>query len=460
MGTVDREDGWYVTELLDRARDRFGTGARSLMAPTLRAFQLHGLRHWMARERDAFVQTAKAALAAALAWQFSAGVFHLYDPILASVSALVVVQVTVYQSVRRAIQYSAGIVAGMTGALAIGTYVGINVFTMCLIVLISLMIGRTLRLGTQVNQVAVTGLLVLAFGDHYGKWRIVDSVVGAVIGVVVNMVVAPPSFARTAAKEIADLADDLAGLCTRCAKGLRGQNERNQAAESGAVTAGANAATSTATMADPAKTESAAQSQAQRDEQWEHTQALDWLERSRVLGRAARATRQVAQQAEESLRYHPRKSVYLADVHQVDEAAIALDHVAAQLNSLMRSLTDLSGGASGIPADHREVPEELIRLLDDAAKALNAFGRLQLPDKASPRVYEELSALISSSKPHAKAAAEAMHPESDDPAMLWSIHGALLDDTRRILRELDPDDGPHREGIPSAIQSYIAHPSH
>jgi hypothetical protein len=56
--------------------------------------------------------------------------------------------------------------------------------------------------------------------------------------------------------------------------------------------------------------------------------------------------------------------------------------------------------------------------------------------------------------------AEAMHPESDDPDMLWSIHGALLDDTRRILRELDPDDGPHREGIPSAIRSYIAHPSH
>ena len=319
--------------------------------------------------------------------------------------------------------------------------------TMSLIVVLSLMVGRTLRLGTQVNQVATTGLLVLAFGNHYGRWRIVDSVVGAAIGVIVNMVVAPPSFTRTAAKEIADLADDLAGLCTRCAKGLRDDGGERARAEQSPEAQQAEAE------------KPSAQEQKARDEQWQHTQAQDWLERSRMLGRAARATRQVAQQAEESLRYHPRKSVYMSDVHQIDEAAIALDHVATQLNSVMRGLADLRGGSSGIPAEHREVPEELILLLDDAAKALNAFGRLQLPDKASPRVYEELSQLISNAKPHAREAAEALHPDDDDPTMLWSIHGALLDDTRRMLRELDPDNGPHREGIPAAIRSYMVHPA-
>ncbi|HEV2639793.1 MAG TPA: aromatic acid exporter family protein [Actinocrinis sp.] len=436
---MDRDDGRFVTELLDRARGQVGDSARTLIGPTVRAFRLHGLRHWLSRERDAFVQTAKAAVAAAIAWEIAGTVFHLYDPVLASVAALVVVQVTVYQSVRRAIQYSAGIVAGMTAALLIGTYVGINMLTLCLIVVLSLMVGRTLRLGTQVNQVAITGLLVLALGSHYGKWRIVDSVIGAAIGVVVNMLVAPPSFTRTAAKEIADLADDLAGLCTRCAKGLRADGAERNPAEPAA--------------------QAAAAAEEERDEQWRHTQAQDWLARSRSLARAARSTRQVAQQAEESIRYHPRKSTHQAGVHQVDEAAIALDHVATQLNSVMRGLTDLRGGSSGIPAEHRRVPEELILLLDDAARALNAYGRLQLPDRASPRVYEELSQLIAGSKPHARDAAEALHPDEDDPTMLWSIHGALLDDTRRMLRELDPDNGPHREGIPAAIRSYMVHPS-
>src|SRR5581483_2879322 len=215
----------------------------------------------------------------------------------------------------------------------------------------------------------------------------------------VNTVVAPPAFARTAAKELADLADDLAALCGAVAKRLR--------------------------------------------DDWDHDQARSWLSRSRELAASARAARKIAEQAEESLKYHPRKSVHLDDVHRVDEAAIALDHVATQLNSLMRGLSDLTADFAAIPATHRSIPPELAQLLD----------------KASPRVYEELSRLIKSSKPHAREAAQAMHPDDDAPTMLWSIHGALLDDSRRMLRELDPDDGPHREGIPAELRAYSAHPS-
>lgn len=409
------EEGRYAAALVNRARDRINRGTRWGLGPTVRAFRLHGLEHWLIRERDAFVQTAKAALAAAAAWGLAAELLHVRDPVLASVAALVVVQVTLYQSVRRAIQYSAGIVAGMVGALAIGHYLGVNMLTMSLIVVFGLMLGRTLQLGTQVTQVAVTGLLVLAFGSSYGLIRILDSVIGAAIGVLVNLAIAPPAFARTAAKELADLADDLASLCGSVGRRLRGE--------------------------------------------WNHDQARGWLDRSRELAASARAARKIAQQAEESMKYHPRKSAHLDDVHRVDEAAVALDHVATQLNSLMRGLSDLTADFAGIPAPHRSVPPELAQLLDDTAKALNAFGRLQLPDKSGPRVYEELSRLIKSSKPHAREAAAAMHPENDAPTMLWSIHGALLDDSRRMLRELDPDDGPHREGIPSGLRAYSAHPS-
>lgn len=410
------EEGRYVAALLDRARNRLQGGRRYSPGTTFRVFRLHGLEHWLVRERDAFVQTAKAAVAAAVAWGVATGVRGVHDPVLASVAALVVVQVTLYQSVRRAIQYSLGIVAGMVAALAIGRYLGINMLTMSLVVVLGLVLGRTLQLGTQVTQVAVTGLLVLAFGNSYGMARIIDSVIGAVIGVLVNMLIAPPAFARTAAKELADLADDLAELCTSVARALRGD--------------------------------------------WTHEQARRWLDTSRSLASSARAARKVAQQADESLKYHPRKAVHLDDVHRVDEAATALDHVAGQLNSLMRGLSDLTADFAAIPEKHQDVPEELVQLLDDSGKALNAFGRLQLPDKGGPRVYDELSRLIKSAKPHERQAAHAMLPDDDAPTMLWSIYGAILDDARRMLRELDPDDGPHREGIPLALRAYAAHPSH
>ena len=416
MGSAeDRGEGRYVGALLDRLRPaRRGPGEGAL-AQALRSIQLHGFRHWFARERDAFVQTAKAAFAAGAAWELATTVFHVDKPVLASVAALVTVQVTVYQSIWRAVQYSAGIVAGMVGAMAIGATLGINIFTLSLIVVVGLVLGRTLRLGTQVNQVAITGLLVLSFGHSYGLDRVFDSVIGAAIGVIVNGVIAPPAFSRTAAKELADLADDLSTLTSRVAKALRGQ--------------------------------------------WTHEQAQDWLSRSRELSGDARAARKIAQQAEEAVKFHPRRNVHMTEVHRVDEAAIALDHVSTQLNSLMRGLSDLSSDSSPVPENLREVPEEMALLLDDTAKALSLFGRLQVPDKASTHVYDELSELIKRSKPHAREAAQAMHPDEDAPTLVWSVYGALIDDARRMLRELDPDDGPHREGIPAMLRAYSVHPA-
>ncbi|HEX4790259.1 MAG TPA: aromatic acid exporter family protein [Actinospica sp.] len=416
MGSADdRGEGRYAGALLDRFRLGLSTADGGALAQARRSIHLHGFRHWFVRERDAFVQTAKAAVASGLAWVVAAGLIDVKDPVLASVAALVTVQVTVYQSLWRAVQYSAGIVAGMVAALAIGAGLGVNVLTMSLVVVAGLVLGRTLRLGTQVNQVAVTALLVLSFGGNYGYTRVYDSIIGAAVGVAVNALIAPPAFSRTAAKELADLADDLATLTARVAKAVRGG--------------------------------------------WSHEDAQKWLARSRELSADARAPRKIAQQAEEAVKFHPRRSAHLTEVHRVDEAAVALDHLSTQLNSLMRGLSDMRATFSPVPEKLREVPEEMALLLDDTAKAMSAFGRLQLPDKASIRVYEELSELIKRSKPHARKAAQVMHPDEDAPTLVWSVHGALLDDARRMLRELDPDDGPHRAGIPAFLRAYATHPA-
>ena len=417
MGSAGRRgEGRYVGALLDRFRLGAGSADGGALAQARRSIHLHGFRHWFVRERDAFVQTAKAAVASGVAWVVATGLLNVQDPVLASVAALVTVQVTVYQSMWRAVQYSAGITAGMVAALAIGAELGVNVLTMSLVVITGLVLGRTLRLGTQVNQVAVTALLVLSFGGNYGYTRVLDSVIGAAVGVAINAAIAPPAFSRTAAKELADLADDLATLTGRVAKALRGD--------------------------------------------WTHEDAQKWLARSRELSGDARAARKIAQQAEEAIKFHPRRGAHLSEVHRVDEAAVALDHVATQLNSLVRGLSDLRATFSPVPEKLREVPEEMALLLDDTAKALSAFGRLQLPDRGGTRVYDELSELIKRAKPHAREAAQAMQPDDDAPTLVWSVYGALIDDARRMLRELDPDDGPHREGIPAFLRAYAMHPAH
>jgi hypothetical protein len=44
---------------------------------------------------------------------------------------------------------------------------------------------------------------------------------------------------------------------------------------------------------------------------------------------------------------------------------------------------------------------------------------------------------------------ETMLPVGEDAVERWPVFGALLDDARRMLYELDPVEGPHVLAIPA-----------
>jgi uncharacterized membrane protein YgaE (UPF0421/DUF939 family) len=387
-------------------------GVPHVIGITLRRLRLHGPRHWLAREREAFLQTAKAAFACVLAWIAAKNVFGSPEPILAPIGALIAIQVTVYQSITRAMQYSLGVLIGVAAALATGHFVGLTWYTLLAIVIVSLIVGRTLSLGTQVNQVAITGLLVLALGQNYGATRLYDSIIGTVIGIAVNMLIVPPTYTNAAAKELGDLADDLADLARGVAKRLRGQ--------------------------------------------WGHPDSTGWLANSRRLTETARRVHEVVGRAEESVRFHPRRAAHADEVHRVRVAAVCLTHVANQLNSAMRGLNDMSSqSVRGIGTASAEVPADIPALLDVVARALGRFARLQLPDRSAPRSLEELRVLIREGYELGRRAAVAIQPDDTDPAMLWPVFGALLDSVQRAVYELDPDEGPHGDAIPSAVRDVL-----
>ncbi|HET9169658.1 MAG TPA: hypothetical protein VFN97_09480, partial [Actinospica sp.] len=63
MGSAEeRGEGRYVGALLDRFRLGLSSSEGGALAQARRSIHLHGFRHWFVRERDAFVQTAKAAV--------------------------------------------------------------------------------------------------------------------------------------------------------------------------------------------------------------------------------------------------------------------------------------------------------------------------------------------------------------------------------------------------------------
>src|SRR4029453_17698808 len=111
-------------------RERF-----RLRWPLLRQGHIPGLR------------TAKSTLAAVLAYVVSSLLHTSDQPVIASLTALLVVQLTMYETVAHGLQRIASVVAGVLVALGIATFVGLTWWSLGAVVAISLVIGLALRPG-------------------------------------------------------------------------------------------------------------------------------------------------------------------------------------------------------------------------------------------------------------------------------------------------------------------------
>ena len=99
-----------------------------------------------------------------------------------------VVQPTVYDSLSRAFQRVAGVVAGVAAALAVSHFLAPSGWSIGIIVFAGLLAGWAARLGPQgVVQIPVSALLVFLVGrvtPGYGADRIIDTLIGAAVAVI------------------------------------------------------------------------------------------------------------------------------------------------------------------------------------------------------------------------------------------------------------------------------------
>jgi len=179
---------------------------------------------------------AKSGLAAGLSWWIAGAVTDVPDPVLAPLTAIVVVQVSVRASVRTALQRSAAVVLGVLIALAIGDALDLNGFTVALLVAVSLGVAQlVLRLPpSAARQVPISGLVVLsavASSPGSSGWRRgLDTVIGAAVGVVVSLVL-PASRLVDARQTLERLADSIAGVLEAMGSGLQQSWSAEQTAD-------------------------------------------------------------------------------------------------------------------------------------------------------------------------------------------------------------------------------------
>jgi uncharacterized membrane protein YgaE (UPF0421/DUF939 family) len=106
-------------------------------------------------------------------------------PVLAPLTALLVIQVTLYQTLRSAVRRVGAVVSGVLLAVALSSWVGFTWWSLGLTIAVALAIGYALHLGDSVLEVPISAMLILSVDTHSaGTWRIVETLVGAGAGLV------------------------------------------------------------------------------------------------------------------------------------------------------------------------------------------------------------------------------------------------------------------------------------
>ena len=147
--------------------------------------------------RSVAVPLVQTALAAGLSWFVAVHLFGHRAPLFAPVAAIVSIDMTVGQRLRRAIELIVGASVGVGVATLLISTIGMGPSQIGLVVGLATSVAVLLNGRAVINvQAAVSAILVATLyvpGDTSGIDRLVDGLIGAGIGLVIDAVFARSS---------------------------------------------------------------------------------------------------------------------------------------------------------------------------------------------------------------------------------------------------------------------------
>lgn len=367
--------------------------------PDVLSRAVHQLRAALVRRgRKPGLRTAKATLAAVLSFVIAQRLHTSSAPILAPLTALLVVQLTLYETVTHGLGRIVSVLAGVLVAVAVASFVGLTWWSLGAIVAVSLVVGRLLRLGQHLLEVPISAMLVLAVGGAKGvaAGRVSETLIGAAVGIAVNAVIAPPLYVQPAGDALGELADRMGAF-------LRGL----------AVALGSG---------------------------WSRAAADRWLDDARALGaEVARADRTFSR-AEQSARLNPRGARAREAQPRLRTGLTGLEHCYASLRSLCRALLDRTFFVPGEQEASAFTPQVQVALgavLMAAARAIEGVGAVTSGEGTQDLARTELDAELSGLRRGRDELAQLLlvDPYADEGA--WQQHGALLASVDRLRTEVE-----------------------
>ncbi|MFF4035581.1 aromatic acid exporter family protein [Streptomyces sviceus] len=371
------------------------------------------------RRRDpVIVQTLRSAAAATIAYVIALRLSPEAAPLTAPLTALLVVQVTLYSTLTTGIRRVNSVVTGVLVAIAFSLLVGLTWWSLGLLIVASLVVGRLVRVEEFVPEVAISAMLVLGVttvGDT--AWaRVVETLIGAVVGLACNLLLAPPVWVDEAGESIEGLARRLRKLMLRMGEEAAGRT--------------------------PVELATAR------------------LYEARELDHDIVEVDAALRQAEDSLKLNPRVKEGLLHRVVLRTGLDTLEICTVVLRVLARTLTDLAKerdpfADEPFPPDEDQAPEPLFgpetgrtveQLLSEIGDAVVSFAVLVTThvSVSAESAEARLTAELRQASATRDKLAQLLLEEIQRDTRQWQLHGAVLTEVNRILDELDTEHRSRR----------------
>jgi hypothetical protein len=396
-----------------------------------------GLRRVRQRGRSAVFRAARLAGGTVAAY-LVAEAFGLVDPppLVAALTALLVVQATAASTLTIGVERVLSVVAGVVLAIGFVSVVGLTWWSLGLLVTASIIVGQLLRLGPNLVEVPISAMLVLGVGyasgaEAAGLNRVVETLIGAAVGVLVNVLFPPAVRTRYAGQAVQRLAEEIAALLDEAAQGLgAGTGAAVSATDSGNFFP-----TGTGWFTIPSVDRSSGDLGLTPD-----ATAL-WLDDARRLNRHVPRVDRALSHAEESRRLNVRAIGKPQSARSLRGGLEALELCSVAVRSLFRSIDDwVRGGmAEADPAYATRARAAWAELLRDLAVVVRAFGALLRAEATGAATTEEaaLADALDRLRLDRVRHAEVLLADPREHPDLWELDGALVALVDRMLLELD-----------------------
>jgi uncharacterized membrane protein YgaE (UPF0421/DUF939 family) len=317
-------------------------------------------------------------------------------PVLAPLTAILVLQVSIYQTLFSAVRRVAAVMAGVLIALGLSRWIGFTWWSLGLTITLGLAVGYALRLREAVLEVPISAMLILSVGSKAAATsRVTETLIGTAAGLIAGFVLTAPQV-EPAEEAIADLARAMADLLDRMAAGLN----------DGSVNDSARA----------------------------------WLDQARALGNEIRRVDEALQQAEESTKLNPRSVRLPYSAVTLRQSLETLEHSAITVRILARSLVDttqLAGGDN--PVNDPDVRRGLADTLGELAAAVRTYGSLatELDPRRHDALKAELERHLTAARDQQDRLSELLATAPAARPVGWPLRGEVISHLDRLRSELE-----------------------